>query len=355
LSGLNNHPPLTFSLLIPIFHRNQIDLQPLIGGKAMFRLKILAAITVVVIATSVSSLAQTQTQNQQHAQDQPQTQPEAMELLKKVAETYRNLKSYHFEGVEIRETRGEGTYSRTESPFVWASEKPGKFKMETKAPLYMRMIWVSDGQTAWNYNARLNQYTKKSALPAQKAGDAEPGAPQITHNSGIPSITDRIGGARIADLARSAKTLREEAISAGGHSINCYVVEAEGKAQNIRGVSHPPPVTTYWIDKVRLIVLRKTRIGTYVSFPYQGRMEMNEWITLSHVKVDEPLAASLFAFTQPEEAKEVADFDYNIAYEPPNLTGNPAPNFDLKDLDGKSFSLESARGKAVLLNFWSSW
>jgi outer membrane lipoprotein-sorting protein len=321
----------------------------------MFRLKSLAAITVVILAASVSTLAQPQPQNQQQAQDQLQAQTEAMELLKKVAESYRNLKSYHFEGVEIRESRAEGTYSRAESPFIWALESPGKFRMETKAPSSMRMTWVSDGQIAWNYNARLKQFTKKSAPPAQQAGGSEPGAPRKTLNAGIPSITDRIGGVRIADLARSAKILREEAISVGGHSINCYVVEAEGRAQNIRGVSLPPPVTTYWVDKARLIVLRKTHKGTALYFPHEERMETSEQITLSLVKVDEPIAASLFTFTPPEGAKEVAEFDYNIAYKPPNLTGNPAPNFELKNLDGESVNLMSARGKAVLLNFWSSW
>jgi peroxiredoxin len=32
-----------------------------------------------------------------------------------------------------------------------------------------------------------------------------------------------------------------------------------------------------------------------------------------------------------------------------------APNFTLKDVDGQSMSLESLRGKVVLLNFWATW
>ena len=34
---------------------------------------------------------------------------------------------------------------------------------------------------------------------------------------------------------------------------------------------------------------------------------------------------------------------------------DPAPAFELKDLDGKSVSLSEARGKIVLLNFWATW
>lgn len=35
--------------------------------------------------------------------------------------------------------------------------------------------------------------------------------------------------------------------------------------------------------------------------------------------------------------------------------GKPAPDFKLKDLDGKEVSLSDYRGKIVLLNFWATW
>lgn len=35
--------------------------------------------------------------------------------------------------------------------------------------------------------------------------------------------------------------------------------------------------------------------------------------------------------------------------------GSQAPNFTLKDLQGKSLSLSDLRGKVVFLNFWASW
>ena len=35
--------------------------------------------------------------------------------------------------------------------------------------------------------------------------------------------------------------------------------------------------------------------------------------------------------------------------------GEPAPNFQLRDMNGRTMSLSELRGKVVLLNFWATW
>ncbi len=35
--------------------------------------------------------------------------------------------------------------------------------------------------------------------------------------------------------------------------------------------------------------------------------------------------------------------------------GQPAPDFTLKDLEGKSYTLSELKGKVVLLDFWATW
>ena len=39
----------------------------------------------------------------------------------------------------------------------------------------------------------------------------------------------------------------------------------------------------------------------------------------------------------------------------PDLLGKPAPEFTLKDVDGREFTLAGLRGKPVLLDFWATW
>lgn len=38
-----------------------------------------------------------------------------------------------------------------------------------------------------------------------------------------------------------------------------------------------------------------------------------------------------------------------------SIQSQPAPNFTLKDINGKSVSLSDFRGKVVVLNFWATW
>jgi cytochrome c biogenesis protein CcmG, thiol:disulfide interchange protein DsbE len=48
-------------------------------------------------------------------------------------------------------------------------------------------------------------------------------------------------------------------------------------------------------------------------------------------------------------------FRVNPREVPSPLVGRPASAFSLETLDGKTLSLESQRGKVVVVNFWASW
>jgi len=43
------------------------------------------------------------------------------------------------------------------------------------------------------------------------------------------------------------------------------------------------------------------------------------------------------------------------AQKPASLVGRPAPEFTLPDVNGKPVSLNSFRGKYLLVDFWASW
>lgn len=68
-------------------------------------------------------------------------------------------------------------------------------------------------------------------------------------------------------------------------------------------------------------------------------------------RVKEGMMAPLYQRMREGYEKELARDKAKEAMKP----GNPAPEFTLKDLDGKNFDLSSLRGKYVVLDFWGSW
>jgi len=61
------------------------------------------------------------------------------------------------------------------------------------------------------------------------------------------------------------------------------------------------------------------------------------------------LAFLLFAGTALASGEEAAALLTALA------TRSPAPELQLKDIDGKTHSLSALRGKVVLVNFWATW
>ena len=287
---------------------------------------------------------------------QDQMEPQA--LLKKVSETYKNLKRYHFEGVTVMESKaGEGqvrSESRSEETFSIAAVKPDRMRGEMRSPTFS-LLTVSDGRTDWVLASATNQYTKK---PAGQKG--RPGAGGLDPvSSWVSRSTSRLAEyERLADRAKEAKILREEAVEVSGGRVNCYVVEVEYQP-TVGYPNVPSSRRTLWVDKARYLVLRSITTTKY-QVPYSHPYEVKNTTTFTTAKVDEPLPDTLFVFVPPEGAKEVEEWSFPGLTTRPEVKraefiGKEATDFTLKDLDGKEFNLQSLRGKVVLLDFWATW
>lgn len=276
-----------------------------------------------------------------------QEQVDALAVLKKAGETYRSLKSCHFEGMIVVEMKSEGMQTRFEAPIVFAVSKPDKMRVEIKNPM-LGQATVSDGQTTWRYAPMLRQYTKKAVAATVTPDTDSSGFSPL--GFGIP-VDFAVADEHIAEDVKEARLLREEPVIVEGSSIDCYVIEALLDSPAKAAVSGS---RTFWIDKARHIVLRTIFSIKLEDSPFGGSMEVTATKTLAIAKLNEPLPDSLFIFTPPEKAKEVAEIR-GLGMEAANLAGKKAADFTLGDLDGKQVALSSLRGRVVLLNFWASW
>ena len=79
--------------------------------------------------------------------------------------------------------------------------------------------------------------------------------------------------------------------------------------------------------------------------------------TYTVARINKPVPDALFRFVPPDGATEVARFNslFDWLRWRFEAVGKPAPDFTLKDVDGREVALKDLRGKAVLLNFWATW
>ena len=103
----------------------------------------------------------------------PAQQPSAADLLKKVSDSYANLKNYYFEVRSTRSFNTPGRYiSPEESRIVLAVAAPDRLHFEIRAP-QNNQLTVSDGATTWTYLPQYKQYTKEDGALSDVSADAE--------------------------------------------------------------------------------------------------------------------------------------------------------------------------------------
>lgn len=283
----------------------------------------------------------------------PQQLPDAAALKKQVIETAKQRQSIQY----VRELIGEVTLDGKPVSEVNAAGRripvpsavgrqtvavlnPGKARVELE--LGAGNLMVSDGETTWTYRPSTKLYTKIAA------GQGPVG---VAANL---AVLDVMG---FFEDSKSAKTVRDETIQVDGQTYDCWVVTSSVKipAQAAMGGQISDGVMTAWIDKKLSIAVQEVISYSYKVAPAAGAAPIEYQAKLKQLtrllKVDQPIAAEVFAFTPPPDAKEQPAQAAGRV----DLTGKEAPAFKVASLDGKSYSLDSLKGKPVLLDFWASW
>ncbi len=267
-----------------------------------------------------------------------------LEILRRVSDNYRALRSYELRARISVELSVQGRQQTEDLSLVLAASRPGRLREEVQHP-QQGSLRISDGHQTWTYVAGLDQYTREQAAAPDPT---EMDSARIASEGGISASL--LYTYRTLDQGvKSARILRDETLPFEGGSRSCYVMEVDyASPSTATGVEELPRLL--WIDRERHVAL-KSQLRNRQSSRGQT-IERTETVVYTRVSLDRPVPESLFVFHPPAGAKEVARFTQPGIVD---LSGQPASDFTLKDLSGRPHSLKGQRGKVVLLDFWATW
>jgi thiol-disulfide isomerase/thioredoxin len=285
---------------------------------------------------------------------QAQELPDAATITAQVQEAAKQRKSIQYvrelvgevtlDGKPVTEVQALGRRIPVQSSVgkqTVALENPGKARIDLQ--LGGGSLLVSDGESTWTYRASTKTYTKIAAAQTPEGMAAN------------LAVLDVLGF--FAD-PKSRKTVREESITVDGATYECWVLASSVKipAQAAMGGELSEGNMTSWIDKKLLLEIQEEIAYSTKVPPAQGAAPVEYRAKVRQItrglKIDQPVAADLFAFVPPADAREQAP---QSAGNRVDLTGKGAPPFRGVSLEGKAYSLDELKGKPVLLDFWASW
>lgn len=260
------------------------------------------------------------------------------EILNKVAATYQSLKSYHFEAQVVSETVSDSNESRSRSTRISAANLPDRRRLETKGG-QMAGVRIWDGKTVWDYRPGPNQFARQDQAAYKP--------PRMN------TLSDPVDTYKALDKAASAKLLREETLTVTGAPHSTWVVEVPPRFP-AGGIVLERSPATYWIDQSTNVILKESESVKMKTPMMDAPQLQTTTITYVVARINEPAPGDLFRFQPPANASEVGEFTSPFGGAS-TMTGKPAPSFTLQDLEAHDVTLDSLKGKPVLLSFWATW
>jgi thiol-disulfide isomerase/thioredoxin len=274
-------------------------------------------------------------------------------LLERVTKHYADAKSYHIESVEERTTTG--SYRRGwEKTVLTAAEIPGnRYHYEGHSGMG-GALQVSNGKTVWTYHIEEQRYTEKPVSPSESD---EPKVITYAEMALHQAQTLRRTLANFAKQYKSADLLADDVLDSAGKKVACYVVRL--RSADMKRV-RPEYVSEkiLWIDQTHETILKTVEHAHTYLLAGSARIPLDEERTTEYsvVELDGPVPESFFTFTPPSEAKGIAEFPDPFKHGGgADLTGETGIALKFKSADGKLVSLDSFRGKPVLLDLWATW
>lgn len=198
-------------------------------------------------------------------------------VLARVAETYRSLRSYYFEGKSISGSTIEDNKSRSEVGFVVAFAAPNKFRLEFRYPNAGEWLRVSDG----NYLLETRSATKESRR-----------TPSTERTIRVLSGSPVYNFERLSKTAENAMVMRTDWVEVDGKKIEGHLIQFSAGRRPLRKAEWAGP-SSVWVSKETGLVV-KEEIRTHAS---HGAVfsESRRTTTIERFRIDRDESQTLFA------------------------------------------------------------
>jgi thiol-disulfide isomerase/thioredoxin len=306
----------------------------------------------VVVPVAVHSQAATPSRDARSANQS------ATALLEEVHQLYAGAKYYHIEATEVRETKQELLHSWSKSMTTAAMAPENRYHFEVRGA---GRWWVqtSDGKNEWIYRPGVQEYMQQTAPEAGPSEFKDPSSKDPISYEMMVLTTAQKTLKNLADSLTSLHSpvyLFDQTLVLNGKDVGCHLIQVERQQGPSSQINWR---LTLWIDKETHLIRQQQTHMEGSSNANQPDEHIVEDITTTYTVMSLEASSepeSLFAFAPPAKAKLVAKFEYHSLYSGgKNLAGTAAPPVKLHSADGNTVSLDSFRGKPVLIDFWATW
>jgi peroxiredoxin len=286
-----------------------------------------------------------------HAADaDAKIEPKADAVLHKVADFYKNIKSFSTNASFMLHVQSTGMRREMWATYDILVERPNKVVLQLKDGVGASII--CDGKKMFTVIPSINKYTEKDAPGSLEEVFKEPEMNLINRSLGDLMFIDKLvrpdAFATLTDGMTEAKYIDEE--MQGGRATHHLRIVANELTWDM------------WVETGAEAVVRKVAPDLSKSLAEQlkdapqmkdAKMEMS--IRFDNWTVNKDIPDAQFAFDPPLAAEKVATF-FDKPKGEDEIMGKAAPEVKLELVDGGQMNLADHKGKnIVVLDFWATW